>query len=259
MSRDVPAGMDDEEIATSKLTGVRFLARRDNMIERTLIEQGRWEFPVHLRILALLVPGDTFVDVGANIGAHSCAAAHHVGPNGRVIAIEPISELAERLRRNCALNGLDNVTIVRKAAAAVRARRVLFAPKRGEENQGMGSFYSHEGESQTPIEVETEPLDEILKAVAVRRVRVMKIDVEGAELEVLRGARRTLERWRPHLVFEFHAAAWERAGATIDEVRQLLHGDFGYEVRRLPTGDESIYDLEAIPPAPRRHWGLWRR
>jgi hypothetical protein len=87
----------------------------------------------------------------------------------------------------------------------------------------------------------------------------MKLDVEGAEIEVLRGATRTLERWCPHLILEYHAEAWAAAGVTLDDLYRFLGDGDGYELRRL-TGDDTLCDIEAIPPAQlRRRLVPWLR
>lgn len=254
-----PSAMEDEEIVQVRWSQTRLFVNHGSLIEQVLIGNRLWEPTVQVRLRFALSPGDTFVDCGANVGAHACVLAEHVGRKGRVVAIEPVPELADRLARNCELNRLRNVTILRKAAAAEVGRRRFFAPGEAVENQGQGSFYAHEQSSWRPIEVETEPLDDILARLRVKRVRAIKIDVEGAEFEVLRGATRTLERERPVLVFEYHAAAWERARVTMEEVRAFLVDGYGYTLQRLPPGGYDIYDFEATPPAVGRGRVWWRR
>jgi FkbM family methyltransferase len=249
---------DGDEIVHLRGSRIRLFVDRGSLIERILLSDHIWEPVLHTRLRFALSPGDTFVDCGANVGAHACVLAEHVGTRGRVVAIEPVPELADRLARNVALNGLRNVSIVRKAAAAEAGRRQFYAPAVGEDNQGQGSFYTHEGTGQRPIEVETEPLDDILARLGGKRVTAIKIDVEGAELDVLRGATRTLALQRPVVFFEYHPAAWDRAGATMEDLRDLLVDGCGYTLQRLSEGSGATYDVEATPPETRQRWSSRR-
>ena len=134
-----PVEVDGEEIVEVRWSQTRLDANRGSLIERILIDDGLWEQTVQIRFHFALSPGDTFVDCGANVGAHACVLAAQVGKKGHVVAIEPVPELADRLARNRALNGLRNVTIVRKAAAATTGRRSFYAPEAAEDKQGQAA------------------------------------------------------------------------------------------------------------------------
>jgi FkbM family methyltransferase len=248
---------DSEVIVETLLTGARFFARPSTMIELSLIEHRNWEFLIQLRMLNRMGRSGTFVDGGANIGVHACAVARRLGDAGRVLAIEPIPWLADRLERNRDLNGLPNLQIVRQAVGAKKEMRPFFVPDADEYNWGEATFYRYKAGLRRQIEVTVRPLDEILAEARCDDVRVIKLDVEGAELEALNGARQTLRRWRPHLFLEYNRDAWAEAGATLTDLRDLLTAEYGYELQTLPGGNEQVYMIEAIPPEPKRtrlHW-----
>ena len=135
----------------------------------------------------LLRPGDVFVDIGANVGFYSVVAGRLVGERGRVIAIEPIPSTAEVLRTNLMLNGTPNAALVMKACGSSRGRARLSNPP-----GAYGLAASRRPAEGRVTEVDVVPLDEICGGIP--SIRLIKIDVEGAEREVLTGARKTLDR-----------------------------------------------------------------
>ena len=137
--------------------------------------------------------GDIVVDVGAHIGLYSLIAAKRVGPGGKVIAIEPDPENFKILRKNILLNRSKNIEALECAAYSAREKLKLFLP---ELEQGRTIFNTvMQDRAKTSInflEVEANTLDNILESKNITEVNWMKIDVEGAELEVLKGAVNTL-------------------------------------------------------------------
>ncbi|MCW2969034.1 MAG: FkbM family methyltransferase [Solirubrobacterales bacterium] len=198
---------------------------------------GRGEPQVEQAYLELLRPGDVVYDVGANIGWYSLLAARVVGPAGRVLAFEPSLENALFAQQNAAVNGLDNITVV-PAALTDRDGWMTFlqggsvegrlekddsaaqAERRASRNMRF------EGRTQVPVTT----LDSWLAQTGEPPPSVVKIDVEGAEVGVLRGMEQTLRGAGPTLIIELHG--------TRDEVAdQLDHS--GYEhftiERDVPT------------------------
>jgi len=145
----------------------------------------RREGDVHDFIVDNLKRGDVFVDVGANIGYYTILASRLVGTGGRVFAVEPVPQTVKVLKFNIKLNGLRNVTVVDKVAwnsCCKLKMKIAFG------EFGRASFF-HNG---VEVDVDAIPLDEVL--VNVPKIKLIKIDVEGAEYEVLQGLRRTLTR-----------------------------------------------------------------
>ncbi|MCC2310057.1 FkbM family methyltransferase [Cellulomonas chengniuliangii] len=161
-----------------------------------------------------IVPGAHFVDVGANLGLYTVAATSLVGSSGRVTAFEPAPRTAQMLRDNVQLNGLletGRVAIHEKAAGAVRGTGKLAVY---DADSGHNSLYSKELTDPT-VSVEIVPLDEVFPPGT--KVDVVKIDAEGAELEVLRGMQRIAEDNPDIVVFaELAAEHLTRAETSID-------------------------------------------
>lgn len=207
----------------------------------------------------LLQPGMTFVDVGANEGLYSLFAARRVGAVGRVVAIEPSSRERRQLERNVRRNLLGNVTIVPHALGASAGSAMLhIATKLHGGHNTLGDFV-HEGTSAAGSEeVLVETLEALARRLALDQIDAMKIDVEGAELKVLSGARSLLTMMRPVLLIEANEEALHGQGASTAEMIALLR-ELNYEicifsartggVERLTTGGTLSANIVAIPVA----------
>jgi len=140
-----------------------------------------------------------FVDIGANGGMHTIPSARNM--QGKVIAIEPEPKNFEILKKNIKLNGLKNVIALNKGCFSKKGKLTFYLDDGG---IGGHSFINKEiGHRHVKINVDT--LDNILKNLKIKRVDLIKIDVEGAETDVLKGAMKTLKSSHPKIVFE----AWD--------------------------------------------------
>jgi FkbM family methyltransferase len=184
-------------------------------------------------------PGDVVCDIGANKGSFLYWLARWSNP-GRVIAFEPQPELAEGLSRLCSKFSLKNVTVERSAVYSATEQREFFIP---EGHQPAASLLKPIGPSKA-ISTATISLDEYFSEM--ERVSAIKIDVEGSELDVLHGARHTLARCMPLLVFECdrHNALVERMEATFSFLAGLGYaGEFvsGAGLRPLSEFDIDVH------------------
>ena len=143
-------------------------------------------------VLARLRPGDCFVDVGAHIGYFTLPAAKAVGLSGRVIAIEPSPGSADLLRANAELNGLDWITVFEVAASDHNGPEVLFRSPKSPMWNRLVRFPVRDG--MDTISVSAKTIDSILAECGWPPIVGMKVDVEGAELDVLRGSTGCLGR-----------------------------------------------------------------
>jgi FkbM family methyltransferase len=173
------------------------------------------------RILAAVRPRGVVYDIGANIGVLSLAVAGHHRQDGVVVhAIEPEPRNAAELDRNIALNGLGRVVVHRCALGATCGRATLYVE--GETGSGAHSLVSDHANARRAVEVEVLAAAEFARRIA-SPPDLVKIDVEGAELEVLRGLTPLLEERPPHDVFvEVHPDTLARAGGSPQAVRELL-------------------------------------
>jgi FkbM family methyltransferase len=159
--------------------------------------------------------GAVFLDVGAYIGPYAILAARASGAAGRVLALEPDPKNRRQLDKNLALNGITNCTVVPLAAWS-RAGQIGW--RKAEQPDWHGA--SDETDSHT---TEAITLDDLVARQRLDRVDWIKMDIEGGEVEALRGAQMTLQRFRPTLFIEIHE--------TTAELRSFLI-PLGYRIER---------------------------
>jgi len=150
------------------------------------------EEDVHDAILGKLRPGDVFIDGGANVGYYTVLGARVVGPHGTVVAIEAAPSTAKQLSQNIKLNGLFNTVIVNKAIQGdPQAKFVELHFSHG--NFGMASLTRENQNAHfRRLRVHAGTIDNICSAYV--HIRLMKLDIEGAELDALKGAKNTLAK-----------------------------------------------------------------
>ncbi len=184
---------------------------------------------VQLCIRAALRPGDTFIDVGANIGLLSMLAAHRVGPRGRVIAFEPNPDVYERFLWHLRRNKLVQIEPHRLALSDHEAVMRLIVPPTG--NTGAGSLGTlparHGGRIGAEYDVPVQSGDPLLADLPASPV-FLKLDVEGHEPAALRGLSRTVEHHAPAILVESNVEMLPANGTSVDELFGLLES-WGYE------------------------------
>jgi len=172
----------------------------------------------------ILSPGKVFIDVGANFGVYTLIASKLVGEAGKVFALEPTAESFAILQQNIALNQFSNVRGFQVALAQTRGKAWLYHGWDPVGNSlGMDSLGGGKGEA-----VQIETLDNLFEENGVDRVDAIKIDVEGAEELVLRGAIRSLTTHTPIIIFEYNPGCAARLGLSPYGARDLLKS-LGYE------------------------------
>jgi FkbM family methyltransferase len=176
-----------------------------------------------------LRPGDGVADVGAHVGFFTLLSARLVGANGSVSAFEPIPATFARLRDNVAANGYDQVSLVEAAVTDAPGHVSLGFPQ--ERLVGYSTSDYSIGADIGAIEAAAVTLDE---ALADRPpLRLLKIDAEGAERQVLDGARTLLQERPPEaILLEVNHQMLGRHGSAGDDVLGLLES-FGYRIRAL--------------------------
>jgi len=214
--------------------GVNMLLDPEDYVSRTLLETGQWEADSWAIVKQHLPPGGTFVDVGAHIGIYSLKAARVVGSQGRVISIEPNPDTLQKLRDNIQASGDTNVAVQPFACSDAETDLDLFAAARA--NTGGTSLSRANAEQVGAVSavyhVHARPLDAILEAAGVSGVDVIKIDVEGAEMLVLKGARQTLARYSPVISVELIDRQLKSMGTSAAEVTEFLRSQ-GYTPRQM--------------------------
>jgi FkbM family methyltransferase len=213
--------------------GKRLSGNTRDMVQQYIYYFGLWEAEMTWWLGGQLRRGDTFVDVGANIGYYALLGSALVGPQGQVVAVEASPSIARTLQENVRLNGGSNVRIVNCAASDRPGKLEFF---RGpEHNSGQSSMLQHEG-SQAEGAVDALPLSDILRREELEQCRVIKIDVEGAEWAVLQGLAPHLKRCRRELqlLVEIHPQYLGEQGIRPGAIIELL-ANHGYQATVLPN------------------------
>lgn len=193
-----------------------------DMVGSHILRNGVWEPETASFFLHWLRPGMTFVDAGAHVGHYTMLASGQVGAGGRVIAFEPHPVLSQVLRRNVERAGCANVTVSTLALGqAGGTAELVLHPS---DNFGSSSLRADGGTGHLPrASVELTALDDYLERIGGPAVDVVKLDVEGAELDVIEGARRTLAA-NPAilLVVEFLRENARRFGRDVEDLEARL-------------------------------------
>jgi FkbM family methyltransferase len=185
-------------------------------------------------------PGNTCIDVGANVGFFTQLFAAQTGSKGRVIAVEPILRNARLIELNSVINGTENIVhVVNKAVSESETGPVQFS-LRGDsasssiaENIDAPGRDNPLGTTTSKIVVESEPLDSIIQSLNINRIDILKMDIEGYEYRALKGMGRILadESLRPRvMMIELFTSHLRCFGNSIDQVVELLRS-YGYSPR----------------------------
>lgn len=181
----------------AKGRGVYFLYNtNDTYVGRAIAKYGEYAGLEARFLERLCSPGDVVIEAGANIGAHTVGIAKHLGPTGRVLAFEPQRLPFQALCANVALNNIANADCYWAALGAKRGAVVVpeLDPEVSANFGGLTLVDAREGRS-VPCFV----LDDF---VSLPRLKLVKIDVEGMESDVIRGGAQLLAKFKPHLYVE---------------------------------------------------------
>jgi hypothetical protein len=195
--------------------GLRWRRSKRNVVAEYWL--GTFEPLVQRTIAESLSSGGTFFDIGSHSGFHSLVGARAVGPAGLIVAIEPDPANADEVEGQAALNGFGHITVVRKTAVADLTEPSSYA----------------DGATVTPTTIDSLSRE-------FRPPSLIKIDVEGLELEVLRGAADTLRKHRPTVVVEAHSDGL--AGITVARLAAL-----GYHCDSSPAPYGPEFHIVAKP------------
>ncbi|VTU17454.1 methyltransferase, FkbM family [Variovorax sp. PBL-H6] len=232
------------EVLVRSSVGYLLCPASDYPLLATLVDAGELGDEVGTRLLIqkLLRPGETFVDVGANIGMHTLAAASAMQSSGRIIAFEPHPMTHDLLRKSLVLNGFAGMTETHQVAASNRTGHL---PLHLGPTCGHHSLYPLEGAGQgaTTIDVPLVRIDDMIDAST--SVDLMKIDVEGAELDVIEGAATTIGRNADlGIIMEFGHSHVLRAGHTTTVWLRALES-FGLAFRAIDPASGSLLEWTA--------------
>lgn len=205
-------------------SGLKFMIYPDNDIGRVLFISGIYEPNSLLVVKSLLKPGSVFLDIGANAGVFSLAASQWVGSEGKVIAFEPSSREYRLLEENVSLNNLSNVCLEKLAISNTNGSGALqIAVGQHNGQNTLCNEFAYEGVSSGITEaVSLTTLDQYVLEKKLSRVDLIKLDIEGAEYLAFQGAKNTLQKLRPALIFEIVKSALQKNGIDIRDLEAFL-------------------------------------
>jgi len=198
---------------------------------------GVYEPPTAQVIFELLKPGDTFIDVGANSGFFTLLASRRVGSAGRVLSFEPVPSMRKRLLANISLNAMGNVIAHDVALSNTEGTLPLYEGPEG--HKGISSL-RHIDNAALTIEVEIRPLDTFKGDLS--ELKLVKIDVEGAEQMVLEGMSDIINTHHPYIVIEITDDYLRAFGHTATQLADHLV-EKGYRMY-------AIRDTGLVPMQP---------
>jgi FkbM family methyltransferase len=207
----------------------------DHLAQRIRCEEG-FEPEVRAEVERIASRHLNVIDIGANIGYYTILASRLVGPENRVFSFEPQANVVNKLRRNIQANALRNVEVFSFALADKPGTVAFNLPAEGIE--AFGSMHANgRFKVAKTVDVETHRLDDVLEKLGNPKIGLVKMDAEGAELLILRGATKLLSSPdKPDLIFEANEVNCKPFGYCVFDILQYVHS-FGYKLRQVDYED----------------------
>lgn len=218
--------------------GSHILVPLDDYLGRALYFMGDLDPKVTWVCRRILRPGDTVIDVGANMGLVTLTCAKLVGPSGRVVAYEPNPAMIELLRQSIDRNGFSNIELNAIALGKESGRLQLNVP---DDHAGKASLVRTFREDQHSVEIQVDNAAEAFERLEAGAIRFWKIDAEGFEPQIIEGAQAYLERNPPQVVlFEIN----DDEGPLNGNASITMLESFGYRFFGLP---KALLRMRALP------------
>lgn len=226
----------------------KFWAGPDNKIESVLLQNNeKYDVCNFSAIEKLVNSDDVCFDIGANIGVYSTVLSRLSGDDSNVHSFEPVSHIRKRLTMNAKLNGFGNINVNDFALGAAPETIYMNQIKEGVFRGGTSSFLKNENwQSLTEDDFETVPvdvktLDAYLADKKLEKVNFLKIDVEGFEWNVLQGAQKTLQTFKPHILMEYDFERHNEEQSP--EAYKSFFEDLGYKAYEFTIGGGELFLL----------------
>ena len=210
-----------------------FYCKLDEHVASSIFWKG-YHSERELKTLALLLKEDSvLIDVGANKGEFTIFGAKRV-PRGRVLSFEPTEVNSQILEKNVNKNKFDNVKIFRIGLSNKSKNIPIYEPYdkylNGTKNEGAFSVFESKEVGKFLQNINVEIFDQIIKNEGLNKVSVIKIDVEGSELEVLEGMSETLRKFKPYIIIETNEKVLKSANHSSLEIITFLD-NLGYKFK----------------------------
>lgn len=232
--------------------GFRIQVDGSSQTGRMLYATGEYESETTRIVKRLLRPGDTMIDVGANIGYFSLLGARTVGPRGHVVAFEPVTRVRQRLLHNLTLNDVANITVRDEALAASGGPAEFFTGPA--DDSGLASLRPLA--ASTRVSVMRARLDDLWETE--RPIALIKIDVEGAEMAALEGMAGCLSRDAPDLIVEVTDEYLRALGASAASLVAYLT-NMGYSMYRIDHDGPVLVGADGLEACPSQFNALFTK
>ncbi|MFH1154556.1 MAG: FkbM family methyltransferase [Pseudomonadota bacterium] len=195
------------------------------------------ELPVQHAFKKFIKSGDIVYDIGANIGFFTMIAAMLVEKTGYIYAFEPVTGNVENILKNIKLNNFLNITVIDRAVSSSTGKEDFYLTK----NYGGHTLSSVACPPDViaKIIIETVSIDELIAEKKIMPPDIIKIDVEGAEIDVLKGMVNTLKQYRPTVIYEIDDRTLSKLQNKQEDIKDFLYS-FGYEIRDLEASYKGL-------------------
>ncbi|NEP07639.1 MAG: FkbM family methyltransferase [Okeania sp. SIO2G4] len=216
------------------------------------LQKGRaYESEILQLIGKFLQNGDCFIDIGAHIGYYSVLAAKIVGIEGKVFAFEPELSNYQKILENISLNNLNNISLFNLAVGSETKQTQLFFNQDNDGGHalwdvGKHPFNQKSLDNQTMQNIQQSTLDDILdRQKDIGQIKMIKIDTEGAELDVIKGAVNTFYQYDvPYIICEINRFGLQQMGTNETELREFMES-LKYETYLITSNE--INQLVKLP------------
>ena len=243
-------GLSDQFVCARR--GINWHLNLNEGIDLSIYLLGGFEVDTLNRYQKMINPGDIVLDIGANIGAHTLPLAALVGNTGKVYSFEPTKYAFSKQIRNIDLNPeLKN----RIAACQI----MLTANPAALPNEIYSSWplddvenlhEKHLGKLMSTQDAEAQRLDDFVDKLGITKVAFIKLDVDGNELDVLKGAVKTIHTSKPKVMLELAPYVFENRPEDFDDILDIFWNQ-GYQFTDIPSGKklpQSIQGIKALIP-----------
>uniref|UniRef100_A0A831U6P4 FkbM family methyltransferase n=1 Tax=Geobacter metallireducens TaxID=28232 RepID=A0A831U6P4_GEOME len=213
----------NQNVITCMANGNTWKLDATKFVDREILSKGIFEPESTYWVSHIVKEGMTVLDVGANFGYFTVQFSKLVGTTGQVYAFEPSNHFHRRLTEHLDLNGCTNVTVLKMGLSDVKRDLQLLI------DDSTATLYWHD-DAKKPVATETihlETLDSYIESTGLNKIDFIKIDIDGAEPQFIRGAQKTLRKYRPILLIEFAQLVLMAAGSDVPALAKQLK-DLGY-------------------------------
>ncbi|WP_123909724.1 FkbM family methyltransferase [Chryseobacterium sp. G0162] len=210
----------------------------DDWIQQQLYFVGDYEKNEIDYLYSVLQDGDTFIDVGGNIGLFSLNASRIIGNNGHVYAFEAFNPNYKKFSQHLSINNFKNVTLEHLAVADKNDYiEILYNESYG--NVGMASLYLEDFTAKE--KVKSVILDDYVRNQKITKINLIKIDIEGGEFSALQGMHEILTHYQPKIIIEINNIALKNSNHSEEELIHLLV-EKGYSQTKVLSRNENSYN-----------------